>query len=107
MNFIHSIKTCFRKYFVFKGRATRSEFWWFQLFATVLTFAGMSVDTLVLGFSLETAATPFVLIFTIAIILPSAARYRASIARRWFARLDSVAMLRGLLSLFGRLAFRL
>ena len=26
-----SISTCFKKYFVLKGRASKSEFWWFQL----------------------------------------------------------------------------
>ncbi|MDC0395732.1 DUF805 domain-containing protein [Candidatus Pelagibacter sp.] len=26
-----SISTCFKKYFVMQGRASKSEFWWFQL----------------------------------------------------------------------------
>ena len=38
MNFIESIQTCFRKYFTFSGRAQRSEFWWFVLFGTILSF---------------------------------------------------------------------
>lgn len=32
MTFTQSIATCFKKYATFKGRASRSEFWWFQLF---------------------------------------------------------------------------
>ena len=32
MNFNDHIIVCLRKYFVFHGRATRSEFWWFHLF---------------------------------------------------------------------------
>ncbi|AEI95054.1 DUF805 domain-containing protein [Roseobacter litoralis] len=32
MTFTQSIKTCFRKYFTFSGRASRSEYWWFFLF---------------------------------------------------------------------------
>jgi uncharacterized membrane protein YhaH (DUF805 family) len=37
MTFIEAIKTClFDKYATFKGRATRSEFWWFLL--TMLPF---------------------------------------------------------------------
>jgi uncharacterized membrane protein YhaH (DUF805 family) len=32
MSFRASVKTCFNKYAVFQGRASRSEFWWFQLF---------------------------------------------------------------------------
>ncbi len=31
MDFKTSIETCFTKYTDFSGRATRSEFWWFQL----------------------------------------------------------------------------
>ena len=31
MTFPDSIKTCFQKYVVFEGRASRSEFWWFWL----------------------------------------------------------------------------
>ena len=31
MNFTESLNTCLKKYFVFKGRASRSEYWWFQL----------------------------------------------------------------------------
>ena len=36
MSFTESVKTCFNKYVTFKGRATRSEYWWFTLCATVL-----------------------------------------------------------------------
>ena len=32
MNFQNSIKNCFNKYATFKGRASRSEFWYFYLF---------------------------------------------------------------------------
>lgn len=31
MTFTESFKTCSDKYFVFKGRASRSEYWWFFL----------------------------------------------------------------------------
>ena len=36
MSFTESIKTCFNKYVTFKGRATRSEYWWFTLGTYVL-----------------------------------------------------------------------
>ena len=39
MTFFESIKTVFRKYAEFEGRATRSEFWWFTLFASVVSLA--------------------------------------------------------------------
>ena len=31
MTFFEATGKCYRKYFVFKGRAPKSEFWWFQL----------------------------------------------------------------------------
>ena len=31
MTFGESVSTCMKKYFVFEGRASRSEYWWFQL----------------------------------------------------------------------------
>lgn len=36
MTFVESIQTCFKKYADFKGRATRSEFWWWVLFNVLL-----------------------------------------------------------------------
>ena len=38
MTFTESISTCFRKYFVIQGRASKSEFWWFQLLWTASFF---------------------------------------------------------------------
>jgi len=32
MGFIESIQTVYSKYVTFSGRASRSEYWWFQLF---------------------------------------------------------------------------
>ena len=43
MGFVESIQSAFRKYFVWKGRASRSEFWWFYLFCIL----GSIVTTLV------------------------------------------------------------
>jgi len=34
MTFGESVSTCLKKYFVFEGRASRSEYWWFQLIVT-------------------------------------------------------------------------
>ena len=38
MTFQESIKTCFKKYIVIDGRASRSEFWWFMLLYLVVIF---------------------------------------------------------------------
>ena len=39
MNFINSIKTCFKKYIDFNGRASRSEFWYFTLLLVLSYFS--------------------------------------------------------------------
>jgi len=36
MNFIESIQTCYKKFFDFSGRASKSEYWWFQLYNAVI-----------------------------------------------------------------------
>jgi len=36
MNFIESIQTCYKKFFDFSGRASKSEFWWFQLYGIII-----------------------------------------------------------------------
>lgn len=38
MNPIEAVVSCFKKYFDFKGRARRSEFWWFILFVLVINW---------------------------------------------------------------------
>ncbi len=37
--FFGAIRVCLTKYADFNGRATRSEFWWFALFVTLVTAA--------------------------------------------------------------------
>jgi uncharacterized membrane protein YhaH (DUF805 family) len=37
MTFVESVKTCFSKYANFEGRASRSEYWWFILFTSLIT----------------------------------------------------------------------
>ncbi len=39
MTFFESIKTVFRKYAEFEGRASRPEFWWFALFSALVASA--------------------------------------------------------------------
>ena len=45
MTFCQAIATCFAKYFDFKGRASRPEFWWFYLFTTLLSWGSILVDS--------------------------------------------------------------
>lgn len=44
MSFGKSISTCLSKYGVWQGRASRSEYWWFFLFLTLLGWAVNIVD---------------------------------------------------------------
>ena len=43
MGFLEAVKTCLKKYADFKGRARRSEFWWFVLFLLIVYVAGSFV----------------------------------------------------------------
>ena len=61
MTFAESVRTCFSKYVDFNGVASRSEFWWFMLFAVL---AGV-----VLGAVSVTVAN----VFALAILLPQLA----------------------------------
>lgn len=58
MTFQDAIKTCFTKYADFKGRALRSEYWWFWLF-TVLVFMALSM-----------VSEPVAGIFYVGVLLP-------------------------------------
>ena len=44
MNFTESLNTCLKKYFVFKGRASRSEYWWFQLIVSPSYFISTIIE---------------------------------------------------------------
>jgi uncharacterized membrane protein YhaH (DUF805 family) len=72
MGFTQSVKTCLSKYIVFSGRAGRSEYWWFFLFA-ILISTGLSIlDAVVFGKNSETGQGPNILnsVFQLAIFLP-------------------------------------
>ena len=77
MDFATSIKTCFSKYGVFSGRASRSEFWWFALFGFIGGIVTTVIDVMILGNSVESYG-PTNIIFTIITFLP----YLAVGARR-------------------------
>ena len=68
-----SIKTCFSKYAAFSGRASRSEFWLFQLFTFLGSIATLIIDVMILGFSLDDASSPTNLIFLLIVMIPSVA----------------------------------
>ncbi len=69
MDFITSIKTCFIKYAVFSGKASRSEFWYFYLFGFIGGLVTLIIDSMILGFSSD-GLGPINAIFTIITFLP-------------------------------------
>ena len=70
MDFQTSIKTCFNKFAVFSGRASRSEFWFFVLFGILGGIITSIIDVMILGYPFEENG-PINLIFSIALIIPS------------------------------------
>ena len=53
MDFQTSIKTCFNKFAVFSGRASRSEFWFFVLFGFLGGIIAVIFDVMILGYPFE------------------------------------------------------
>ena len=69
MDIATSIKTCFQKYAVFSGRASRSEFWWFYLFTWRLAIGGSVLDFTTTGYGYGM----FYYIASIAVFFPAIA----------------------------------
>jgi uncharacterized membrane protein YhaH (DUF805 family) len=61
MSFAESIRTCLTKYVDFKGRASRSEYWWFVLFI-FLAYVGIGVVASVAKAPALILVVPFVLL---------------------------------------------
>ena len=49
MDMIESVKTCFKKYATFSGRATRSEFWFFYLAYWIVTLVLVFISFSLMG----------------------------------------------------------
>ena len=77
MTFMESVRTCLKEnYCNFEGRAPRSEYWWFALFAALLGIATSILDGF-LGTYTVTSSGKMIgfinSIFLLAILLPSIA----------------------------------
>jgi uncharacterized membrane protein YhaH (DUF805 family) len=62
--------SAFRKYAVFKGRATRSEYWYFTLFNILAVLGFGLIDQLMGTFNFDAGYGPLSAIYTLAMILP-------------------------------------
>jgi len=58
-NMVTAVQSAFRQYACFSGRATRSEYWWFQVFGLIVTIATQAI-----GIELA-AATELLVLFNI------------------------------------------
>ena len=64
MNFGTSIAICMGKYATFRGRASRSEYWWFYLFTILMSWGSTIVAAAMFGIG-----NPLIDIFTNLIML--------------------------------------
>jgi uncharacterized membrane protein YhaH (DUF805 family) len=72
MNFIEAIKSGFRNYVGFRGRAARSEYWFWVLFVILLSIVAWLIDMTLFGFN-TTGVNPVSVIAALATFLPGLA----------------------------------
>jgi|TARA_B000000460_G_C21222870_1_gene267266 uncharacterized membrane protein YhaH (DUF805 family) len=70
VSFTESIGTCFSKYGVASGRASRSEYWWFQLFLLIIGTVGGIADIIIFE-TIYGEKGPINIVLMLATILPS------------------------------------
>ena len=96
-----SIKVCCtKKYADFKGRASRSEYWWFQLFYLIVLFVAIIFDGMYLDNSQSMG--PVELISTLILLLPAisvTARRLHDVGRSGWWMLVAITVI-GLIPLF-------
>lgn len=66
--FTEAVSSCFSKAFVFKGRASRAEYWWFALFTLLVSMVAGIIDQSAYGEPATVTA-----ITNLAILFPSLA----------------------------------
>tara|TARA_B110000438_G_scaffold252147_1_gene257022 strand:+ start:1417 stop:1806 length:390 start_codon:yes stop_codon:yes gene_type:complete len=79
MGIQESITTCMSKYATFQGRASRSEFWWFYLFAALIQWFADITFSITLG---EEMGQEWALILSSLVSLIFVVPLLAAIARR-------------------------
>jgi uncharacterized membrane protein YhaH (DUF805 family) len=73
MGFAEAVQTCFHKYVGFSGRARRSEYWWFALFALLVSIVATAFDAAFGTLDGDTNAGVIGGIVGLALLLPSIA----------------------------------
>ena len=118
MTFFEAIKTGFRKYADFTGRATRPEFWWWTLFTTLVSAALNALSVPMYGvmysrmmdygpaFTNGYSSFSLAGLWSIAVLLPSlavAVRRLRDAGRKWTQLFWLLLPLAGLIVLIVRL----
>ena len=73
MSLPDAVRQVIRKYAEFRGRATRAEFWWWELSVLIAGFALGSVDASIASFGGGNAYSPLGVVFGLATLLPGLA----------------------------------
>ena len=92
MTFLDSIETCFKKSFQIKGRASKSEFWWFTLFYLIGIFSLAMIN--------ETFAIIFLLVILPASICVTVRRFHDQNKSGFFYFISVIPYVGGLIVLF-------
>jgi uncharacterized membrane protein YhaH (DUF805 family) len=68
--FVSAIKKGFRGYVVWDARSTRSEYWWWTLFAVIVAIIASIIDSVLFSTSMGSGTGPVYLISGLALFLP-------------------------------------
>ncbi len=71
--FNKAVKVCLEKYFDFSGRASRSEYWYFQLFLLIVGLITGFLDLIIFNIKVGETNGPLTGLATLVFILPNAA----------------------------------
>lgn len=98
MNFSDAVKTACRKWLTIEGRASRSEYWWFQLFNILLSIA--------IGFICQHIG-PLIIIFLVLYLYLAIVQFTLSIRRLhdtdksgWWLLISLIPFIGGLILLY-------
>lgn len=69
-SFVGAIKKGFRGYVVWNARSTRSEYWWWTLFAVIVALVARIIDSAVFSADMLTDLGPVGAITSLALFLP-------------------------------------
>jgi uncharacterized membrane protein YhaH (DUF805 family) len=70
MNFKEAVQAGFQNYVNFKGRAARSEYWWWTLFSFLASLSAAIIDTVIFPGTLV-GEGPIYIVTALALLLPS------------------------------------